>query len=241
MKKYGLCLLAVLALTACTPAKEADVKPAVSSSSSQKLVKSSQSSSSVQKKQEQKMRPSSSVKPAVAGEGVENQSAASKVEAGVGTSAGAMSQGTGVGASQETGVSADVSTGGEATGSTVGVPAQTTGIHGESLVAGDFSSIAGIWQDEFGNQLYVQADGTVGVVMAESEAIPELERVNLTRELFLYPEVGSWDGTAYFGRFANDAHTSGLPYVSINAENGTFDLIAAQSTNTYTGIFTRVE
>ena len=76
---------------------------------------------------------------------------------------------------------------------------------------------------------------------AESEAIPELERVNLTRELFLYPEVGSWDGTAYFGRFANDAHTSGLPYVSINAENGTFDLIAAQSTNTYTGIFTRVE
>ncbi|NYS32874.1 hypothetical protein HZZ02_03610 [Streptococcus danieliae] len=65
--------------------------------------------------------------------------------------------------------------------------------------------------------------------------------INLTRELFLYPEIGSWDGTAYSGRLANDAHTSGLPYVSINAENGTFDLIGAPSANTYTGTFTRVE
>ncbi|NYS33818.1 hypothetical protein HZZ02_08725 [Streptococcus danieliae] len=241
MKKYGLCLLAVLVLTACTPAKEADVKPTASSSSSQKLVGSSQSSSSTQKKQEQKARSSSSVKPAVAGEGVENQSAASKVEAGVGTNAGAMSQGTGVGVSQETGIAADVFTDGDATGSTVGAPTQTTGINGASLVVGDFSSIAGIWQDEFGNQLYVQADGTVGVVMAESEAIPEEERVNLTRELFLYPEVGRWDGAEYRGGLENAFHTSGLPDVSINAENGTFDLIAAPSTNTYTGTFTRVE
>ncbi len=233
MKKYGLCLLAVLVLTACAPAKKADVNPTANSSSSQKLVRSSQSSSSAQKKQEQKARPSSSVKPAVAGAGVENQSAASKVEAGVGTSAGAVSQ--------ETGIAADVSIGGDAIGSTVGAPAHTTGINGESLVAGDFSTIAGIWQDEFGNQLYVQADGTVGVVMAESDHIPEEERVNLTRELFLYPEVGRWDGAEYRGGLENAFHTSGLPDVSINAENGTFDLIAAPSTNTYTGTFTRVE
>ncbi|MCU0083027.1 hypothetical protein [Streptococcus danieliae] len=240
MKKYGLCLLAVLVLTACTPAKEADVKPTASSSSSQKLVGSSQSGSSTQKKQEQKARSSSSVKPAVAEEGVENQSAVSKVGVSVGASAGAMSQGTGVGVSQETGIVADVSTDGDAISSTVGAPAQTTGINGASLVAGDFSSIAGIWQDEFGNQLYVQADGTVGVVMAESDHIPEEERVQLTRDLMIASDFGTWNGENYLSRLVNEGHTSGLPYFSVDSKSGTVHL-PANYAETYTGTFTRVE
>lgn len=110
---------------------------------------------------------------------------------------------------------------------------------GMALMNGDFSSVAGVWQDEFGNQLVVDAAGNVHVEMAAGEHIPEIARENLTRDLFVSSFV-SWDGTVYSGSMSNVHHTSGLPNFMVNPSNGTVRLVNPYG-ETYTGIFTQVE
>lgn len=110
---------------------------------------------------------------------------------------------------------------------------------GMALMNGDFSSVAGVWQDEFGNQLVVDADGNVHVEMVAGEHIPEIARENLTRDLFVSSFV-SWDGTVYSGSMSNVHHTSGLPNFMVNPSNGTVRLVNPYG-ETYTGIFTQVE
>ncbi|MBF8970972.1 MULTISPECIES: DUF6287 domain-containing protein [unclassified Streptococcus] len=111
---------------------------------------------------------------------------------------------------------------------------------GAALLAGDFSSVAGVWQDEFGNQLVVDAAGNVHVAMAAGDHIPEVARENLTRDLFVYKDVASWDGTVYSASMGNEYHTSGLPSFMVNPESGTVSLVN-EHFETYTGTFSRIQ
>lgn len=111
---------------------------------------------------------------------------------------------------------------------------------GTTLVAGDFSTIAGTWVDEYGNQLIVDGAGNVHVEMAAGSHIPEEARGHLTRDLYLDNNFASFDGTYYEGVLANDAHTSGLPRLSVNTEDGTVRLVNEYA-ETYSGTFTKVQ
>lgn len=111
---------------------------------------------------------------------------------------------------------------------------------GTTLVTGDFATIAGTWVDEYGNQLIVDGAGNVHVEMAAGSHIPEEARGHLSRDLYLDNNFASFDGTYYEGVLANDAHTSGLPRLSVNTEDGTVRLVNEYA-ETYSGTFTKVQ
>lgn len=110
---------------------------------------------------------------------------------------------------------------------------------GAALLAGDFSSVAGVWQDEFGNRLLVDIYGNIHVEMAAGEHITEEERANLSRDIFVLKDYSSLDGSLYVAATDNGYATSALPRFAVNTEDGTVALIPNYA-ETYTGTFSRV-
>lgn len=225
MKKSGVLLLAVLLLVACSKESKVENKSTSSSSSIQQAKSSSSMSKSSSSSSKIRLKSASSTEV--------NSGAALSSESLVGEQAASSQQ-----VSQ--GVSATESVVTSETSPVLGGEMASAMNVGDALVSGDFSSVAGTWQDEYGNQITMGADGSLQIRMASGDHISEEARENLSRDLYVRNGYGSWDGSTYSNRLANDGHTSGLPNLFINPNSGTISL-GSDYVETYSGTFSRVE
>lgn len=225
MKKSGVLLLAVLLLVACSKESKVENKSTSSSSSIQQAKSSSSMSKSSSSSSKIRLKSASSTEV--------NSGAALSSESLVGEQAASSQQ-----VSQ--GVSATESVVTSETSPVLGGEMASAMNVGDALVSGDFSSVAGTWQDEYGNQITMGADGSLQIRMASGDHISEEARENLSRDLYVLNGYGSWDGATYVVATDNGYTTSALPRFSIDTQNGTVALVP-NGAETYSGTFSRVE
>ncbi|MBG9367853.1 DUF6287 domain-containing protein [Streptococcus sp. NLN64] len=224
MKKTTITLLALLVLAGCSNNRQSE------STVSSSLSKTQQSSSSVSKVTSSTKKSSNNSEKSTGAANQENSSysvtPSSTVEQG---------EADGASVSTETPVQSKSSDG--VVGSQGNLP--DVPYNPEPFLAGDFSSLAGTWQDEYGNQITVGANGSLAIQMAEGEHISEEARQQLSRDLYILNGYGYWQDTAFISPTSNDAHTSGLPRFSYDTAANSIYLVPNYA-ETYSGTFSRI-